>query len=75
MKKNDNRMLGALSQSQIYRDYERAFTRGTGLPLALHAPEMLNMIHFARGQENPFCALMAKTNTSCAECYLSLIHI
>jgi AraC-like DNA-binding protein/ligand-binding sensor protein len=69
MKKNDNRMLGALSQSKIYRDYERAFTRGTGLPLALHAPEMLNMIHFARGQENPFCALMAKTNTSCAECY------
>jgi AraC-like DNA-binding protein/ligand-binding sensor protein len=69
MKKNDNRMLGALSQSKIYRDYERAFTRGTGLPLALRAPEMLNMTHFARGQENPFCALMAKTNTSCAECY------
>jgi AraC-like DNA-binding protein/ligand-binding sensor protein len=69
MKKNDNRMLDALSRSQIYRDYERAFTRGTGLPLALHAPEMLNMIHLARGQENPFCALMAKTNTSCAECY------
>jgi AraC-like DNA-binding protein/ligand-binding sensor protein len=69
MKKNDNRMLGALSESQIYRDYQRAFTRGTGLPLALHAPEMLNMIHFAGGKENPFCALMAKTNTSCAACY------
>ena len=69
MKNNDNRLLGALSQSQIYRDYERAFTRGTGLPLALHAPEMLQMIHFARGQENPFCALMARSNTSCAECY------
>jgi AraC-like DNA-binding protein/ligand-binding sensor protein len=69
MKKSDDRMLNALSQSQIYRDYERAFTRGTGLPLALHAPEMLNVIHFARRQQNPFCALMAKTNTTCAECY------
>jgi AraC-like DNA-binding protein/ligand-binding sensor protein len=69
MKKSDDRMLSALSQSQIYRDYERAFTRGTGLPLCLHAPEMLNVIHFARRQQNPFCALMAKTNTTCAECY------
>ncbi len=58
-----------LSESQIYRDFERAFTRGTGLPLNLHAPEMLSVIHYARRQENPFCALMAKTNTSCAACY------
>ncbi len=60
---------GALSESQIYRDFERAFTRGTGLPLSLHAPEMLNVVHYARRQENPFCTLMAKTNTSCAACY------
>src|SRR6266566_6270440 len=33
---------GAIAKSQIYRDFERAFTRGTGLPLSLHAPEMLN---------------------------------
>src|SRR5438094_5638123 len=60
---------GALSESQIYRDFERAFTRGTGLPLSLHAPEMLNVVKYARRKENPFCALMAKTNTSCAACY------
>ena len=58
-------MQGALSESQIYRDFERAFTRGTGLPLSLHAPEMLNVVKYARRKENPFCALMAKTNTSC----------
>ncbi len=63
---------GALSESQIYRDFERAFTRGTGLPLSLHAPEMLNVVHYARRQENPFCTLMAKTNTSCAACYETL---
>ena len=62
-------VLAKLSKSQIYRDYERAFTSGTGLPLALHAPEMVHMIRYARGHENPFCALMAKTNQSCAQCY------
>lgn len=62
-------VLTRLSESQIYRDYERAFTSGTGLPLMLHAPDMLHVIRYAQGKENPFCALMAKTNQSCAQCY------
>jgi AraC-like DNA-binding protein/ligand-binding sensor protein len=62
-------VLKALSESQMYRDYERAFTHGTGLPLSLHGPEMLNVTRYARGQANPFCALLAKTNPSCAACY------
>lgn len=61
--------LRVLSESQIYRDYEQAFTRGTGLPLALHSPDMLHMVRYAHRQENPFCALMARTNQSCAQCY------
>lgn len=61
-------MQGALSESQIYRDFERAFTRGTGLPLSLHAPQMLNVVKYARRQEDPFCALLAKTNRSGAAC-------
>ena len=58
-----------LSRSQMYRDYERAFTQGTGLPLRLQAPAPLNAVHYTKGRENPFCALMAKTNESCAQCY------
>ena len=27
----------------MYRDYEEAFTDGTGLPLRLHGPDMLNV--------------------------------
>ena len=68
-KSSSSSVRGALSESQIYRDFEGAFTRGTGLPLSLHAPEMLNVVKYARRNENPFCALMAKTNTSCAACY------
>src|SRR6266568_1927468 len=67
--KSNQRMLEVLSESQVYRDYEHAFTDGTGLPLRLHGPDMLNVVRYAKKQENPFCALMAKTNQSCAQCY------
>ena len=71
MKKNPNAnaTLAALSDSQVYRDYQRAFTEGTGLPLRLQGPDMLNLIHHPKKQENPFCALMAKSKESCAQCY------
>lgn len=62
-------VLRTLSNSRIYRDYEESFTQATGLPLALHAPEMLNVIRYARRDANPFCVLLAKTNETCAACY------
>ena len=65
----DNMPISVLSASRMYQDYARAFTRGTGLPLNLHAPEVMRVISFDRKDENPFCALMAKTNQSCATCY------
>ncbi len=65
----DHSMLGTLSKSQMYHDYAKAFTRGTGLPLRLQGPEMLNLVRYAKKQENPFCAIMAKSNESCAQCY------
>ena len=67
--KSSKRTLEILSASQMYRDYERAFTQGTGLPLRLQGPEMLKLIRYAKKQENPFCVLMAKSNESCAHCY------
>ena len=67
--KSSKRTLEILSASQMYRDYERAFTQGTGLPLRLQEPELLKLIRYTKKQENPFCALMAKTNESCAQCY------
>ena len=66
---DDHSSLSVLSASRMYQDYARAFTRGTGLPLNLHAPEVMRVINFDRKEENPFCALMAKTNQSCAACY------
>ena len=65
---SDDSILSALSESKMYRDYERAFTRGTGLPLSLDAPEMLEMTQYDRRRKNPFCVLMAKTSKACAAC-------
>jgi len=57
-----------LSESPLYRDYERAFRAATGLPLALHPPETWQCALSGQRQENPFCALMAKSSRSCAAC-------
>jgi hypothetical protein len=59
----------ALSRSQIFLDYQRAFTGGTGLPLALHGTEMLGLVRYRADQENPFCSLMGMTHKACAACY------
>jgi AraC-like DNA-binding protein len=61
--------LEALSRSAIYLDYERAFTAGTGLPLTLHGSDMIRLVPYPPGQQNPFCALLAQTTKVCANCY------
>ena len=71
--KSGQRTLEVLSESQVYRDYERAFTQGTGLPLRLQAPTLLNVGRYATKQDNPFSALLSKSDescaASCAQCY------
>ena len=61
--------LEALSKAPFYLDYQRAFTRGTGLPLALHPPGMIHLVRYCRKQQNGFCALMSEGGTTCAMCY------
>ncbi len=67
--KANRHTLEVLSASQVYRDYERAFTEGTGLPLRLQAPALLNVVQYSKKQENPFCALVSKSDEGCAQCY------
>lgn len=61
-------MVERLKKSQIYRDYEKAFTGTTGLPLALRAVDTLVMPLHGVKNEAPFCSLLAATNRSCAAC-------
>ncbi len=68
-RKSSQRLLEVLSDSQVYRDYEEAFTEGTGLPLRLQGPGLLHLVRYARRQENPFSALIAKTSQTCTQSY------
>jgi AraC-like DNA-binding protein/ligand-binding sensor protein len=68
MSDSKTRLITMLADSQIYKDYERAFGEATGLPLNLSPVEYWQLAHHGRRQENPFCALMAQSNRACAAC-------
>ena len=61
-------LVEALTSSRIYRDYERAFSDLTGLPVALQPVETWQLPHHGKRNENPFCALLSRKNRSCAAC-------
>lgn len=65
---NENQVIEALCSSQVYRDYERAFTEATGLPVALRPLESWQLPHRGQRGENKFCALMATKSRACAAC-------
>ncbi len=61
-------LMEALTNSKIYRDYERAFSEATGLPVALRPVESWQLPHHGKRFENPFCALLAQKSRACAAC-------
>ena len=65
---HNDALLERLAHSRIYQDYERAFSDATGLPLTLSPVDEWHMAHRGRRHENPFCALLAKQNKTCAAC-------
>jgi AraC-like DNA-binding protein/ligand-binding sensor protein len=67
MNSKDN-VLETLTQSQLYREYERAFGDATGLPLTLRSPDAWQVSQKDNPHRNPFCALMASHSRTCAAC-------
>jgi AraC-like DNA-binding protein len=65
---NVNSLSGALAGSEIYQQYERAFTEATGLPVALRPVESWQLPHHRQSGENPFCGMMASKSRACAAC-------
>jgi len=66
--KRSRTFVEQLKRSKIYRDYEQSFRDTTGLPINLRALEAFDLPHHKDPNENPFCALMGKSNQSCAAC-------
>jgi AraC-like DNA-binding protein/ligand-binding sensor protein len=65
---NNKSIVEALVTSPIYREYERAFSETTGMPMTLRPLESWQLVHHGHRKENPFCALMAQKSRSCAAC-------
>jgi AraC-like DNA-binding protein/ligand-binding sensor protein len=63
-------LVEALAQSNVYQEYERAFTEATGLPVALLPVETWQLPHHGKRNENGFCALMSQKSHSCSACLL-----
>ncbi len=68
---SDTPLWSALSDSAMFRDYQEAFEKATGLPLSLHPP---GDHHSTGSMDRPavgssFCALMARTNCACEACF------
>jgi AraC-like DNA-binding protein/ligand-binding sensor protein len=61
-------LIEALQQSQIYLDYERAFSDATGLAMTLQPVNSWQLPLYRHRNENGFCSLMAGKSRSCAAC-------
>jgi AraC-like DNA-binding protein/ligand-binding sensor protein len=61
-------MVGRLTESAVYQDYERAFGDATGLAMTLRPAESWQLPLRGKRNENPFCSLMAQKSRSCAAC-------
>jgi AraC-like DNA-binding protein/ligand-binding sensor protein len=68
VKLGNKQLVEKLTLSAIYRDYVRAFSAATGLPLALRPVEHWQLGMDGAANENPFCELMARSNRVCAAC-------
>jgi AraC-like DNA-binding protein/ligand-binding sensor protein len=67
MNANDN-VIEKLTESSVYRDYEKAFSDATGLPMSLRPVESWQLPLRGKRTESPFCCLMAQKSRSCAAC-------
>lgn len=66
--KAETTLVDRLAESQLYSDYERAFSEATGLPLRLRSVDSWQLPHHGQRKENPFCAILAGKSRSCASC-------
>src|SRR6185437_4605733 len=65
---NSHALVEAIVKSKLYRDYEKAFSEATGMPVALRPVDSWQLPLHGKRNENPFCKLMAQKSRTCAVC-------
>jgi AraC-like DNA-binding protein/ligand-binding sensor protein len=67
---SNGHIIEALTGSEMFQNYERAYTEATGMPMTLRSVEAWRLPFHGKRKENAFCALMAVKSHTCAACFL-----
>jgi AraC-like DNA-binding protein/ligand-binding sensor protein len=65
---SDQEVMLHLSRSQIFKDYERAFSEAVGLPLNIRAHDSWSPSHHGKTDHDSFAAILARFNQARAAC-------
>src|ERR1043166_5397524 len=65
---SDHEVMLHLSRSQIFKDYERAFSEAVGLPLNIRAHDSWSPAHHGKTDCDSFAAILARFNKARAAC-------
>jgi AraC-like DNA-binding protein len=65
---SDHEVMLHLSRSQIFKDYERAFSEAVGLPLNIRAHDSWSPAHHGKADHDSFPAILARFNQARAAC-------
>jgi AraC-like DNA-binding protein len=64
----NGQLLETLIHSEMFRNYERAYSEATNLPITMRPVETWQLPFHGRRKENGWCALMAGRSGTCAAC-------
>src|SRR5881394_139555 len=65
---SDQEVMRHLSRSQIFKDYERAFSEAMGLPLNIRAHNSWSPAHHGKTDHDSFAAILGRFNKARAAC-------
>jgi AraC-like DNA-binding protein/ligand-binding sensor protein len=65
---SNREVMRHLSRSQIFKDYERAFSEATGLPLNIRGHDSWSPAHHGKTDHDSFAAILARFNKARAAC-------
>src|SRR5213595_1189404 len=71
---SDQEVMRHLSRSQIFKDYERAFSEAMGLPLNIRAHNSWSPAHHGKTDHDSFAAILARFNQARAACLRAQTH-
>src|SRR5438046_4813060 len=68
---SDQEVMRHLSRSQIFKDYERAFSKATGLPLNIRGHDSWSPAHHGKEDHGSFASILARFNKARTACLMA----